>query len=314
MAERKIRPGKSKVLQQVWDSKVSVILKSLSFLINLAASDDALQAWDTEEARGREEWRYLLGGGEGKFGKFTIQFTVLKEGSVALSLTCCVLWAKPLPLSGPPSFFSSIKQGPLQLAAQPGTLKDRQGSRGCMKPVSDCLCWLQAGHAGTLWYATTAAETGVWTGLAPVTAFSCVRWERCRESSCRLGRHGLGGLTGNSKKGRASPRLTHPVLSVPRGPIEDRTSAPGTTPGKRNHPEPPATRSCMGCWLPAQLRHQRQSQAFKVTSQQMWLVLSQHRARPVSSLSTDLWGRTGGLRDLEEITLLLWTSFIKWIY
>ena len=40
----------------------------------------------------------LLGGGEDKVGKVTIEFAVLKEGPMVLSL---MHWAKPLPLSGP---------------------------------------------------------------------------------------------------------------------------------------------------------------------------------------------------------------------
>lgn len=43
---------------------------------------------------------------------------------------------------------------------------------------------------------------------------------------CRLCRDGLGGLTGHSRKGRAPPRLTHPVLRVHRGPAENRELVP----------------------------------------------------------------------------------------
>ena len=202
------------------------ILKSLSFLIKLAASD-VLRAWDTEEVRDREEWRCLLGRGEGKVGKVTIEFAVLKERSMLLSLTHCVLWAKPLPLwtSLPPFLYKAGVFPAQQHSCR--RFKDRQGSRDGVRPVSDRLCWLQIRQVKRrLWCVINRCWKGVWAGLRP--AFPCARWERCRENGCRLCGHGLGGLTGQSQKGRLSLRLAHPMLRHGAG-------APRPT------PRPPAT-------------------------------------------------------------------------
>lgn len=60
----------------------------------------------TEETRSQEEGGYLSSGGEDKVGKVVIQLAALKDesvASVALSLSFCVSWAKPPPLSGPRS-------------------------------------------------------------------------------------------------------------------------------------------------------------------------------------------------------------------
>ena len=55
-----------------------------------------------------------MGGGEDKVGKVTIEFAVLKEGPMVLSL---MHWAKPLPLSGPLFLLFPIKQGSFQLSS-----------------------------------------------------------------------------------------------------------------------------------------------------------------------------------------------------
>lgn len=115
-----------------------MIPTSLLFLINLAASANGIWARGTEEAKDKKEGGYLSGGGEDKVGKVTIQPAALKEepvASAALSLAFCVPWVKPLSSRWTPVLFS-IKQGPPQLAEQPGRLKDRQEIRGY---IESCL-------------------------------------------------------------------------------------------------------------------------------------------------------------------------------
>ena len=111
-----------------------MIPKSLLFLMDVAASDNDVWARDTEVTRDKKEGGCLSGGGEDKVGKVTIHLLVLRKetmASMALSLTFCALgqasssvWA---------SVLFSVKQGPFQLEAQPGRLKDRQECRGCIE-------------------------------------------------------------------------------------------------------------------------------------------------------------------------------------
>lgn len=116
-----------------------MIPKSLLFLINLAASANDLWARDTEETRDKKEGGYLSGGGEDKAGKVTTQLAALKEESVASVALSLTFWVKPLSSLWTPVLFS-IKQGPFQLAEQPGCLRDRQGIRGYIESCFSLLC------------------------------------------------------------------------------------------------------------------------------------------------------------------------------